>query len=149
MALVQFDPFAELNALHDQMNSLFNTGFTAPATSGRLPITDISSDDAGLSVEMHVPGFTQDEISVSHHQGVLEIRGEHKESEEEKKRGKRYVQRESVTEFYRSIALPRSADSDKVTAQLEDGVLKVVVPYKELPEPKKIKISGKATTKKK
>lgn len=141
MALLRFDPFAELNALHEQMNSVFNSSLMAP-TGGHLPPTDISSDDKQLTVEMHVPNFKEDEVTVDHHEGILEIKAEHKESESDKKK---YLQRESVARFYRSFALPRNADTDNIKAHLEDGVLKVTVPYKELPKPKQIKITKKAS----
>jgi HSP20 family protein len=51
---------------------------------------------------------------------------------------------ESTSSFYRRMALPRQADGDKVDAQFDNGVLKVIVPFKELPKPKKVAIkSGK------
>lgn len=50
----------------------------------------------------------------------------------------------SSTSFYRRIALPEQADEEQVTARFDGGVLKVVVPFKELPTPKTIAIeSGK------
>jgi HSP20 family protein len=146
MAIVRFDPFAELNALHEQMNSLFNSGFSQ-APGGRLPTMDISSDDKALTVEMHVPNFKEEEVMVNVHEGVLEVKGEHKETDEEKDGKKKYLQRESVSQFYRSIALPRTVDAEAIKAHLEDGVLKVTAPYKELPQPKKIKITKKASKK--
>jgi HSP20 family protein len=73
----------------------------------------------------------------------LEIRGEKAEKEEDKKK-KSYMVQESATSFYRRMVLPRQADADKVDAQFDNGVLKVIVPFKELPKPKKVDIkSGK------
>lgn len=140
MSLVKFDPFAELNALHEQMNSLFNSSFGATAPHvGTLPTTDVYSDDKALTVETHLPHFKEDEISVDQHEGVLEIRAERTEKEEDKKK---YLQRESATKFYRRIALPKNANAENIEAHLNDGILKVTVPYKELPKPKKIAITA-------
>jgi len=50
--------------------------------------------------------------------------------------------RESHESFYRSIQLPKVADGDHVAAHFDNGVLKVTVPFKELPTPKKVAISG-------
>jgi HSP20 family protein len=38
--------------------------------------------------------------------------------------------------------LPKYADGAKVKASFDDGVLKVIVPFKELPQPKKIAIES-------
>jgi HSP20 family protein len=48
--------------------------------------------------------------------------------------------RESHSSFYRSIALPKYADGDNIKAHFRDGVLKVTIPFKELPAPKKVAI---------
>ncbi len=52
--------------------------------------------------------------------------------------------RESSSSFYRQIALPKQANEEAIIASFEKGVLKVTVPFKELPKPKHIAIgSGK------
>jgi HSP20 family protein len=38
--------------------------------------------------------------------------------------------------------LPRHANADKVDANFENGILKVIVPFKELPKPKKVDIKS-------
>jgi HSP20 family protein len=102
-----------------------------------------SEDDKQLVVEVHAPGFTKDDVDINVHNGVLEIRGERHETEEDKKNRKRnYMVRESHASFYRSIALPKYADGDHVDAQFDNGVLKVTVPFKDIPKPKKITITA-------
>ncbi len=144
MALIRWDPFAELNSLHDQVNSLFNDAFGSnlPLASGMTPATDVFSDKNGLTVEAHLPNFKDDEISVEQHQNELEIKAEHAEKEESKDR--KYLVRESVNKYYRRFTLPKNADAENITAKFENGVLRVTVPYKELPAPKRIAISAKA-----
>lgn len=149
MALMKWDPFADLNALHDQINTVFNQSFGHPGQSWQLaPITDVySDDDKQLVVEVHLPNFKENEVSVDVHQGILEIRAEHHEKEEDKKKRK-YVVRESASSFYRRVALPDKADEENIAARFEDGLLKVTVPYRELPQPKQITIEGGKTDKK-
>jgi HSP20 family protein len=96
-----------------------------------------------LTIETHLPNFKQEEISVQEHQGALEIKAEHKESEENKKKGRKYMVRESVNQYYRRFALPNNADIINIKANFEDGILKVNVPFKALPQPKKIAIKAK------
>jgi HSP20 family protein len=129
--------------MHSQLDDLFNNFFAGmPATRAQgIPALDVyTEDDKQLVAEAHIPGFTKDEVEVSVHNGVLELKGEKHEKEEEKDKKKSYVVRESHATFYRSIALPKYADGDNVKASFKDGVLKVSVPFKELPQPKKVAI---------
>ena len=138
--LVRFDPFAELNALQKEF---FENGFLSPVRGSKLPTTDVyTEDDKQLTVEAHLPNFGEKDISVDVDQGALVIQAEKHEREEDKK--KKYVVRESSSSFYRRIMLPEQADDSHISAQFADGVLKVVVPFRELPAPKKIAISAGA-----
>lgn len=148
--LQRWDPFSDLTSMHSQLDDLFDNFFHTsrlPANAIAAPAMDVYTDDDGkqLIAEVQAPGFGKDDVSVSVHDGVLEIKGEKHDKEEEGKKNKRnYVLRESHASFYRRIALPRHADADNIQAHFEDGVLKVAVPFKELPQPKKVEIqSGK------
>ena len=151
MNLVRWnDPFA--SGLHSQLDDLLNNFVgNMPAASGTVPAMDIyTEDDKQLVAEVQAPGFDKDDIDVSVHDGVLEIKGEKHEKEENKDKKRSYMMRESHASFYRSIALPKHADGDNVEAHFDKGVLKVTVPFKELPAPKKISITaGSASSKKK
>lgn len=134
--LSRFDPFAELSALQKQ---LFSEGLFGQGRRS-LPTTDIyTEDDAKLTVEAHLPGFTDDDIDIDVESGALVIRAEKHEREEDK--GKKYIVRESNSTYYRRIALPDQADEDAVQASFDDGVLRVTVPYKAVEPPRKIQIT--------
>jgi HSP20 family protein len=143
MAITRWnDPFG--GTMHSPFDDLFN-GFwgTGPQPrGGSAPAMDVyTEDDKSLVAEVQAPGFTKADIEVHVHDGVLEIKGE-KHDKEEGKAGKRnYMVRESHESFYRSIQLPRVADGDHVVAHFDNGVLRVTVPFKELPQPKKVAIS--------
>lgn len=143
MALVQWDPFAGLTSMHSQLDDMFNSFFAAAPGARGVPAMNIyTEDDKELVAEVEAPGFTKDDIEVNVHDGVLEIKGEKHEREEDKADKKRnYMVRESHASFYRSIALPKNADGNKVEAHFQNGVLKVRVLFKELPAPKRVAIS--------
>lgn len=146
--LIRFnDPFAELTSLHSQLDDIFNS-VLAPNTSRpahATPAMDVYTEDGKqLVTEVQAPGFSQDDIEITVNNGALVIRGQKHDKEEfgkdDKKRN--YMVRESHASFYRSIILPKQADADNIKADFDQGVLKVTVPFKELPEPKKIAIGS-------
>jgi HSP20 family protein len=140
------DPLRGISNIQRQMDDMFDNLMSRnwPMAIGSMPAMDVyTEDDNQLVAEVHAPGFSKDDIEVSVNEGVLEIRGEKQIKEEDHKK-KSYMVQESTSSFYRRMALPRQADGDKVDAQFDNGVLKVIVPFKELPKPKKVAIkSGK------
>ncbi len=141
--LVRYDPFAELSALQRQF---FGDDWLTPLKGINIPTTDVYTRDNEMVVEAHLPNFNQDDVDIQVNDGLLTIQAERHEKEEDKT--KKYVVRESSSSFYRQIQLPERANGDKVTAHLDEGVLKVTVPLTPLPEPKKIAIESKAKVKK-
>lgn len=138
------DPFSGIASLHSQLDDMFNnflTGMPAVPGTQSLPTVDVyTEDDRRLVAEVHAPGFDKDDVDVSVHNGILEIKGEKHERDEEKGKKRSYMLRESHASFYRRFSLPEYADTDHVDAEFSSGVLKVTVPFKELPKPKKIAI---------
>jgi HSP20 family protein len=142
--LMRWDPFRDLTDIHRRLDKIFDDFWGGWPTVGKLPAMDVyTEDDKQLVAEVHAPGFTKDDIEISVNEGVLEIKGRKEEKEEQEKK-RSYMMRQSSSSFYRRIALPQQANADKIEANFENGLLKVVVPFKELPKPKKISIkSGK------
>jgi HSP20 family protein len=134
--LVKFDPFAELNSLQRQF---FGDDWVAPLKGVNIPTTDVYTKDNELVVEAHLPNFEKDDVNIQVDGNALIISAERHEKQEDK--SKKYVVRESSSSFYRRISLPERADTNKITAHLDDGVLKIGVILTPLDEPKKIAIS--------
>lgn len=146
-ALIRFgqDPFAGLTSLHSQLDNMFNDLFSGSQVPSGLPVPamDIYNDgDKQLVAEVQIPGFDKDDVEIHVHNGVLEIKGEKQVREEDKGKKRTYMVRESSSSFYRRIALPKHADADNIKAHFENGMLKVEVPYKELPKPKQVRITA-------
>lgn len=136
--IVRFDPFEEMRALQKQF---FGDDWMRPVRH-RMATTDIyTEDDRSMTIEAHLPHFDQDDVDISIDRGYLTIRAEKHEREEDKK--KQYVVRESSSSFYRRVQLPDQADQGAIEAHMADGVLRVTIPFKELPEPKKITVKAK------
>lgn len=136
--LVKWDPFAELSALQKQF---FGDDLVSQFKGINIPTTDVYSKNNEMVVEAHLPNFEQKDVNIQIENNVLVISAERHEKEEDK--SKKYFVRESSSSFYRHIQLPERADTEKINAHLDDGVLKIKVPLAPLPEPKKISITAK------
>jgi HSP20 family protein len=140
--IVQYDHFAQLGALQQQF---FGDDWPSLFTGSNIPITDVFTKDNNLVVEAHLPNFTQDNVSIQVESGDMIIQAQRHEKEEDK--SKKYVVRESSNSFYRRFQLPERADADKIKANLEDGVLRIIVPMTPLTEPKQIAIENRSAKK--
>ncbi len=136
--LVRWDPFAELNSLQKQF---FGDDLMSSFKGVNIPTTDVYTKDNSLVVEAHLPNFEQKDVNIQVDGDALVINAERHEKEEDK--AKKYVVRESSSSFYRRVSLPERADTEKIEAHLDDGVLSVSVPLRPLPEPKKIAVTTK------
>ena len=136
--ITRYDPFSQLSALQRQF---FGDDWLTPFKGVNIPTTDVYIKDNQMTVEAHLPNFTEDNIDISVENGALIIQAERREKDEDKT--KKYVVRESSSSFYRQIQLPDRADEENIEADLHDGVLKVRVPLTPLPEPKKIALNSK------
>lgn len=129
----------------EEFDKLFDNLWQAPSSLGsmfRTPSLDIySEDDKHMVVEMHAPGFNQEDIDISVRNGILEIRGETVSSSEQKDKKRSYMMRESHSSFARRVVLPEGANADNIEAELDKGILKITVPV-DRPEAKKVIISG-------
>ena len=88
---------------------------------------------------VNMPGLRSGDIKVQvEDSNVLVISGERKREEE--KEGAKYVRMERrVGKFMRKFVLPENANTDKISAVCQDGVLTVTVEKLPPPEPKKPK----------
>ncbi len=145
MSIIKYDPFEEMRSLQRQFFGDDMMG--SPAFKHvQLATTDVyTNDDKELVIEAHMPNFAEKDVDVHVDNGALVISAEKHEQEEDKK--KKYVVRESSASFYRRIMLPKHADQDAIKADMHEGVLKVTVPFKVLPQPKKITVKSRALKK--
>lgn len=87
-----------------------------------------------------MPGLKSDQIKVElEDDNVLVVSGERKR-ERERDQGVKYLRMERrLGKYLKKFVLPENADTDKITAECQDGVLTVTIEKKPPPEPKKPK----------
>ena len=113
-------------------------GVRTPAEVKRYPLTDISMDkNKVVYIELAVAGFSKEDIDLEIKGNKLHIKGTNSREELDLE----YVQRHiSNQDFERVIALDDKYLSGKFDAELNDGILTIMI---EPVEPEKIKISLK------
>jgi len=105
------------------------------------PAVDVTETADAIEVRTEVPGMKRDDIEVDIANGILTIKGEKKETAEEKNRS--WHHREvRYGSFSRSFTLPADVKPDEASASYEDGVLKIRLPKEEKALHRKIQIQG-------
>ena len=108
--------------------------------------TDIHDKDGNYELDIDLPGFKKDEISLTLENGYLIVGAAKTVNEEEKdKKGTLLRQERYSGAMQRSFYVGDGIDETDVKAKFEDGVLKLVFPKEkepELPEKKTIMIEG-------
>jgi HSP20 family protein len=134
--VLRFDPLAELEALQRR---LFGDDSSGAAQSGSVPTTDVYTEGDHYVIESHLPNLRETDVEISLDEGDLTIQGHKQDSGEDTQ--KRFVMRETSQSYYRRVPLPDRADESRIAATFENGVLKVVIPFKDQPAAKRIPIN--------
>ncbi|MBR7167538.1 MAG: Hsp20/alpha crystallin family protein [Bacteroidales bacterium] len=109
------------------------------------PAINVIETDSEYDMEMAVPGLTKEDLNVQVDENCLNISMEKKTETEHKNEKKNYLRREfSTQQFFRSFELPENVEKEKITAKVENGVLKIALPkvvhVEKKPQPKEIAI---------
>ncbi|HOX35716.1 MAG TPA: Hsp20/alpha crystallin family protein [Methanoregulaceae archaeon] len=113
---------------------------------GMLPVRfaqlDLIDEGDHYVIHAELPGFTKENVDVQINRDGMTIRAK-KETDKEEKR-KNYLHRErAYSAFERSVAFPEEVDPAKAEGKMNNGILELRVPKKELkPEikPRKIEL---------
>lgn len=132
--------FPTLRGFDDVNKKLYGTN------AGRVMKTDVHEHDDRFEVDIDLPGFKKDEITLQLENGYLTVTAARELDQDEKdKKGKLIRQERYAGAAQRSFFVGENITEDDVRAKFEDGVLKLNVPKKEapkLPEKKPILIEG-------
>ncbi len=144
MAITRWDPFREVVALQNRMNSLFrdmNDGGEAPLTTASfVPAVDVYEDDKKVMLKLEVPGVEEKDLDVSVENNTLTVKGERKFEKEEKEENFHRIERRYGS-FFRAFTLPSTVDTEHVQASYNAGVLKLELTKRPEAQPKQIKIN--------
>jgi HSP20 family protein len=141
--LSRWDPFGDMQRLTERMLRDYSGSLEGRAFS---PAVDIYEDSDAIYMKAELPGIKPDDVSIDVENHVLTLRGERKLEREDKREGYRRIE-SSYGAFTRSFALPEGAETEKVEAEIEDGVLKLRIPKQAEAATKNIPIKKRETGK--
>jgi HSP20 family protein len=124
-------------AVRDKKELVTKEEKTAP---GRyyIPYADIYETDDALTVVMEMPGVEKNAVNVALENDVLRVDGQIDFSKYE---GMEPVYTEyNVGHYTRSFTLSDKIDQEKISAQLDDGVLTLTLPKAKEAQPRRISI---------
>lgn len=125
------DVFAAMRNELDRVFERFEHGFPRWPSLFReskgaivIPELDVKENTDAIIVEAELPGVDEKDVSVTFANGMLTIKGEKKQSKEEKKENY-YLAERCYGAFERALRLPESVDDSKIEAKFDKGVLRV------------------------
>lgn len=144
MSLVTFHPEQTLGPLFNFDSDRF---FNIKRNRGQidaevnLPKVNVTEDENFFHLEAETPGMKDKDISIEVHNGVLTIKG-HKENKSDTENESYHIREFSIQSFERSFKLSDRVDTEKVSAKIDNGVLKVDLPKHVQIKPKKIEVQS-------
>jgi HSP20 family protein len=110
---------------------------TVPARAF-LPATDIFESADGLSIVMEMAGVDKKNLDVNVEDGILTVEGRLDFSKYE---GMQPVYTEyNIGHYRRSFSLSSKIDQERISAQMQDGVLTLLLPKAEEAKPRRISV---------
>lgn len=119
--------------LTDFFNDFFENKALEKVT-GTAPAMNVLENDKEYKLEVAAPGMCKDDFKVHlNKDGNLVIEMEKKECDckgkEEDKKECRFLRKEfSYSKFSQTLLLPDNADKEGIEAQVNNGILKVIIP---------------------
>jgi HSP20 family protein len=116
--------------------------FGAMTPRGQMwnPSFEVRETEDAFLFKADLPGIKDDDVEIELNGSRLAISGKREAEHEDREGDTVYAYERSFGSFYRAFNLPDNVDTENVSCDLKSGVLTLVVPKKEGPQPKKIQI---------
>jgi len=114
--------------------SLMNEVFERQSNEKEItykPAANVREDDKNYTIELALPGFSKEEISISFEDEVLTVTAGHQPNEEVKVPKYTWNEFGYKSKYERSFQLPETVDAENIGAAFENGILLVTLPKKD------------------
>ena len=117
------------NWLPSIFNDFFDNDWMV-RTNATAPAINVIENDTDYKIEVAAPGMTKEDFNVHlTENNELVISMEKKNETGEKDKNKKYLRREfSYSKFEQCMVLPDDVEKDKISANVNDGVLTIDLP---------------------
>ena len=136
-----FGQFNNVNRLFEEMSEIFENRSFGSSNASSFPKLNVWANKESAIVTVEVPGVDPGAIQISVHDSKVTLAGEvsarNKEENEVYQRGERFTGK-----FRRELALPFRVAADKVTAEYQNGVLRITLPRADEDKPKTIAVKA-------
>jgi HSP20 family molecular chaperone IbpA len=118
-----------LDEIPERLRHMFGSSMERGQPVGWMPAMEIVEDKNALIVTAELPGLAATDVEISVDDGVLTVSGEkHEEKMEGTEESEHYLFERRYGSFRRSFTLPNTVDVEKINAEFDNGVLKVMLP---------------------
>lgn len=140
MPIIRWSPnWNQFEQIEDMMNRLPSSFSNFNLDKAFTPAMDIYEEKGCLIIKTPLAGILPEDVKVSVEKGVLTVEGSSKKEHEVD--DKNYYRKEIRSgSFFRQVSLPAAVREDKVKAEFEDGILKIICPKSEPTQAKKIDV---------
>ena len=126
--------------------NVFNGFFRTPLTyrsvsNAHIPAVDVVESDTTYQVKAELPGVRKEDLDVTVDDGVLTIKAEHNDNQEQTGNGQLIRQERPCGKFVRSLRLGANVDEETITAEYRDGVLHLTLPKAKEVQPRKVEVA--------
>ncbi|MFN8134083.1 MAG: Hsp20/alpha crystallin family protein [Bacteroidales bacterium] len=118
--------------------ALFNEVFERSASNAEVtykPAANVREDEKNYMLELALPGFSKEEITIKFEEEVLTITAGRQPKEDEKDPKYTWNEFGYKSRYERSFQLPETVNADQISAAFENGILLVTLPKKEVQAP--------------
>ena len=119
----------DVNLMSNFFDDFFDTNWM-PKMNSTAPAVNVKEDVEKFTMEIAVPGLKKEYCRVNvTNQGCLEVKLENKMEHKDEDKKEHYLRREFYyTNFEQTYALPENVDPEKITAKVDNGILRIEMP---------------------
>ena len=150
MSKVLFDPLHDVRSLQNEVNSLFSSNLRGAFADEGLargtwnPTVDIYENNDRIVIEADLPGMNREDIHLTFGNNVLTLSGERRFEKKDEADNYHRVERSYGT-FTRSFAVQQTDSIEGVTAEYDNGILRIDLPKREEVKARRIEIVGQGS----
>ena len=142
--MVPFGGAGPMFGLRREIDRLFEDAFGGGRSAGAAwaPAVDVREDNQEITLNVELPGIKPEEVEISVDNGVLTLRGEKSHERKEGEEGRYHLVERTYGSFTRSFVLPQGLNEEQISADFDNGLLRIRIPKAALPQPRRIQISA-------